>query len=267
MSVRDLPLRRCRAPLLSADGTVALVKAIRRFSVRTVLPAALAPLGSSRSTSGGRGTSVPRSFSAVSTPRHGTRRSATRCACWARWARPARGARGGRRRRTPGAGGRGQPARLPLGGPLVPAPPARCRRWRADRAVPRTIAYFSPEFGITEVLPQYSGGLGILAGDHLKAASDLGVPIVGVGLLYRERATSRSRCPVRAGSRSATPCSTPTDCRSRCCATRTTSRSRCASACPAAGSWSRRSGRPRSAGCRCCCSTPTSRTTSRPSAT
>ena len=50
---------------------------------------------------------------------------------------------------------------------------------------PRAIGYFSPEFGITEVLPQYSGGLGILAGDHLKAASDLGVPIIGVGLLYR----------------------------------------------------------------------------------
>src|SRR5581483_3240103 len=50
---------------------------------------------------------------------------------------------------------------------------------------PKAIAYFSPEFGITEVLPQYSGGLGILAGDHLKTASDLGVPIIGVGLLYR----------------------------------------------------------------------------------
>jgi starch phosphorylase len=50
---------------------------------------------------------------------------------------------------------------------------------------PAAIAYFSPEFGITAVLPQYSGGLGILAGDHLKAASDLGVPIMGVGLLYR----------------------------------------------------------------------------------
>ncbi|UOY01437.1 alpha-glucan family phosphorylase [Blastococcus sp. PRF04-17] len=48
-----------------------------------------------------------------------------------------------------------------------------------------SIAYFSAEFGITEVLPQYSGGLGILAGDHLKAASDLGVPLIGVGLLYR----------------------------------------------------------------------------------
>ena len=49
-----------------------------------------------------------------------------------------------------------------------------------------SIAYFSPEFGITEALPQYSGGLGILAGDHLKASSDLGVPLVGVGLLYAE---------------------------------------------------------------------------------
>ncbi len=52
-------------------------------------------------------------------------------------------------------------------------------------APPVAIGYFSPEYGITAVLPQYSGGLGILAGDHLKAASDLGVPIVGVGLLYR----------------------------------------------------------------------------------
>ena len=52
-------------------------------------------------------------------------------------------------------------------------------------ALPKAIAYFSPEYGITQVLPQYSGGLGILAGDHLKSASDLGVPIIGVGLLYR----------------------------------------------------------------------------------
>ncbi len=54
-----------------------------------------------------------------------------------------------------------------------------------DPGAPRAIGYFSPEFGITAVLPQYSGGLGILAGDHLKSASDLGVPVVGVGLLYR----------------------------------------------------------------------------------
>jgi starch phosphorylase len=52
-------------------------------------------------------------------------------------------------------------------------------------AHPRSIAYFSPEYGITAALPQYSGGLGILAGDHLKTASDLGVPIVGVGLFYK----------------------------------------------------------------------------------
>ncbi|MFG2566960.1 alpha-glucan family phosphorylase [Streptomyces sp. NPDC048567] len=54
-----------------------------------------------------------------------------------------------------------------------------------DGALPAAIAYFSPEFGVTAALPQYSGGLGILAGDHLKAASDLGVPLIGVGLLYR----------------------------------------------------------------------------------
>ena len=47
------------------------------------------------------------------------------------------------------------------------------------------VAYFSMEFGIHERLPIYSGGLGVLAGDHLKAAADLGVPLVGVGLLYR----------------------------------------------------------------------------------
>ncbi|MFM8351581.1 MAG: alpha-glucan family phosphorylase, partial [Actinomycetales bacterium] len=47
------------------------------------------------------------------------------------------------------------------------------------------IAYFSPEYGIAAALPQYSGGLGILAGDHLKTASDLGVPLIGIGLFYR----------------------------------------------------------------------------------
>jgi starch phosphorylase len=50
----------------------------------------------------------------------------------------------------------------------------------------RAVAYFSPEFGIAEALPQYSGGLGVLAGDHLKAASSLGIPLVGVGLFYRQ---------------------------------------------------------------------------------
>ncbi len=49
-----------------------------------------------------------------------------------------------------------------------------------------TIAYFSMEFGITECLQNYSGGLGVLSGDHLKSANDLGLPLVGVGLLYQE---------------------------------------------------------------------------------
>ena len=58
-------------------------------------------------------------------------------------------------------------------------------RWYQSLAdAPASIGYFSPEFGIAATLPQYSGGLGILAGDHLKAASDLGVPIIGVGLFY-----------------------------------------------------------------------------------
>lgn len=63
----------------------------------------------------------------------------------------------------------------------------------ADR--PRTVAYLSPEFGITAALPQYSGGLGILAGDHLKAASDLGVPLVGVGLFYKAGYFAQSISP------------------------------------------------------------------------
>jgi starch phosphorylase len=51
---------------------------------------------------------------------------------------------------------------------------------------PKTIAYFSMEYGVDEALPLYAGGLGVLAGDHLKTASDLGIPLVGVGLLYYE---------------------------------------------------------------------------------
>jgi len=52
-------------------------------------------------------------------------------------------------------------------------------------AMPKGIAYFSMEFGVASVLPNYSGGLGILAGDHLKSASDLGLPLIAVGLYYR----------------------------------------------------------------------------------
>jgi starch phosphorylase len=48
------------------------------------------------------------------------------------------------------------------------------------------VAYFSAEFGLHESVPVYSGGLGVLSGDHLKSASDLGIPLIGVGLMYRE---------------------------------------------------------------------------------
>jgi len=50
----------------------------------------------------------------------------------------------------------------------------------------RPVAYFSAEFGLHESLPIYSGGMGVLAGDHLKSASDLGIPLVGIGLLYAQ---------------------------------------------------------------------------------
>ena len=48
------------------------------------------------------------------------------------------------------------------------------------------IAYFSAEFGLSEVLPIYSGGLGVLAGDHMKSASDIGVPLTGMGIFYQQ---------------------------------------------------------------------------------
>lgn len=54
--------------------------------------------------------------------------------------------------------------------------------WQDDRPL---VAYFSAEFGLTESLPIFAGGLGILAGDHVKSASDLDVPLIGVGLLYK----------------------------------------------------------------------------------
>ncbi len=69
-----------------------------------------------------------------------------------------------------------QQAGAPLPGARSPA-----EAWPEQR-----IAYFSAEFGLSEAVPIYSGGLGVLAGDHLKSASDLGVPLVAVGLLYHE---------------------------------------------------------------------------------
>jgi starch phosphorylase len=61
----------------------------------------------------------------------------------------------------------------------------------AGALLSRPVAYFSAEFGIHESIPIYSGGLGILAGDHLKGASNLGVPLIGVGLLYHQGYTTQ----------------------------------------------------------------------------
>ena len=63
----------------------------------------------------------------------------------------------------------------------------RAPRWfdAREESSLKSVAYFSPEFGLAASVPQYSGGLGVLAGDHLKAAADLGVPLVGIGLFYR----------------------------------------------------------------------------------
>src|SRR5882724_2493120 len=61
--------------------------------------------------------------------------------------------------------------------------------WAQRHAAPlrvRPVAYLSAEFGIHESLPIYSGGLGVLAGDHIKSSSDLGIPLVGIGLFYRQ---------------------------------------------------------------------------------
>ncbi len=66
---------------------------------------------------------------------------------------------------------------------------------QGDIVLPEGIGYFSMEFGVAEVLPIYSGGLGILAGDHLKAASDLGLPLIGVGLNYRSGYFRQSLTP------------------------------------------------------------------------
>jgi len=68
--------------------------------------------------------------------------------------------------------------------PIVQTPPWWSRSHGGEEDF--LVAYFCLEFGLDESLPIYSGGLGVLAGDHLKAASDLGVPLVAVGLLYRD---------------------------------------------------------------------------------
>jgi starch phosphorylase len=71
----------------------------------------------------------------------------------------------------------------------------RSYEYRLEEPIDFTTAYFSLEFGVTESLPVYSGGLGLLAGDHLKSASDLNLPLVGIGLMYQEGYFRQSLSP------------------------------------------------------------------------
>ena len=80
------------------------------------------------------------------------------------------------------------------------------RTWGARHAGvlrPRPVAYFSAEFGLHESIPVYSGGLGILAGDHIKSASDLDIPLIGIGLFYGQ-GYFHQHLTWRAGSRRST---------------------------------------------------------------
>ena len=88
----------------------------------------------------------------------------------------------------------------------------------AGERAPSTIAYFCAEFGLHASVPIYAGGLGVLAGDHCKAASDLGVPLVGVGLLYTRAISTRSWAPTD-GSRAPPNRSTRPSRRSHACST------------------------------------------------
>ena len=136
-------------------------------------------------------------------------------------------------------------------------------RWfqRLEGDKPAHIAYFSPEFGVDGSLPQYSGGLGILAGDHLKSASDLGVPLTGVGLFYRA-GYFRQSIGDDGWQREAYPLLDPyglgltllRDARRRARRDHARPAGRPAACTPACGS-------PTSAASRCCCSTPRRRRT------
>ena len=79
------------------------------------------------------------------------------------------------------------------------------------------VAYFSMEFMLSEALPIYSGGLGNVAGDQLKAASDLGVPVIGVGLLYQQ-GYFRQVIDKDGAQQALFPTTIPDNCRSRRCA-------------------------------------------------
>jgi glycogen phosphorylase len=152
------------------------MRAIRRFTVRTVLPDPLAPLAELATNLRWSWHAPTRDLFAAVDPRQ--------------WDAvdhdPVRLLGAVRTERLAGLAGDGAfTARVAGAAADLHAYLTEPKWYQGLQDAPRAIAYFSPEYGITAVLPQYSGGLGILAGDHLKAASDLGVPIIGVGLLYK----------------------------------------------------------------------------------
>ncbi len=119
----------------------------------------------------------------------------------------------------------------------------------------KSIGYFSPEFGIAAALPQYSGGLGVLAGDHLKAANDLGLPLTGVGPLLPPRLLPPGAGRARLAT-GALPAPRPAGHGA------VAGQGRPGRGGAGRGAGLRRAcGRPRSGGSRSTCSTPTSRTT------
>ncbi|GAB3498887.1 alpha-glucan family phosphorylase [Nocardiopsis coralliicola] len=151
------------------------MKAIRRFTVRTVLPDELAPLG--------------RLAANLRWAWHAPTRAVFESVDPGLWERAGRDPyrmlgevrpeRLDELRSDPGFVRRLDEAAADLDAYLAEP------RWYQESGGPGAIAYFSAEYGLDAAIPQYSGGLGILAGDHLKSASDLGVPLIGVGLFYR----------------------------------------------------------------------------------
>ena len=134
---------------------------------------------SSPSISGGAGTPKRARCSGGSTTRCGARPRTTRCGCCG--SIPRAKLEAARRR-----------SRVPARSTTAPSPRSTTRARRATRGgrssfpqlAGQSIAYFSAEFALHQSLPIYAGGLGVLAGDHCKEASDLGVPLIGVGFMY-----------------------------------------------------------------------------------
>ena len=234
------------------------MKPIHTFSVIPSLPRKLKRCGPSPTTSAGAGATSRLNCSAGWTAIYGRRPGTTRCCCWAPSSKRSWKTRPRTMPSWPTLSRRIEPGAVPawpkrrgFAAPMAPA------------AMLPLIAYFSAEFGLTECLSIFAGGLGILAGDHLKSASDLGVPLVGVGLLYQQ-GISASISTSRDGSRKPTPATTFIICRSSLVADagRTAARGERRTRRP--HRCMRRSGRCRWDACHSTCSTPISPSNARP---